>query len=59
MFDLTQLLLEDFEQDMRKALTEGPQSRVQPSLIGSSTTETLGASFRYSRATSADCRNQK
>lgn len=36
-------------------LTEGPQSLVQPSLMGISSTVTLGASFRYSLATSADC----
>lgn len=34
-------------------LTEGPQSRVHPSSISSSTTVTFGASLRYSRATSA------
>lgn len=37
-----------------KELTVGPQSLVQPSLMGISTTVTFGASLRYSRATSTD-----
>ncbi len=34
-------------------LTEGPQSRVQPSRMGISTTSTLGASVKKDRASSA------
>lgn len=37
------------------SLTLGPQSRVQPSLMGISTTSTLGASVKYDRAKSASC----
>ena len=36
--------------------TEGPQSRAQPSLRGTSTTLTLGASLTAARASSAGCR---
>ena len=39
----------------RDELTLGPQSRVQPSLMGISTTSTLGASVKYERASSASC----
>ncbi len=40
-------------------LTLGPQSRVQPSLMGISTTSTLGASVKYERASSASCRGSE
>ena len=40
-------------------LTEGPQSLAQPSLMGISTTATLGASTKAALASSADCRISK
>ncbi len=38
-----------------RARTDGPQSRAQPSLMGTSCTVTLGASANAFRASSADC----
>ena len=43
---------------MAAVRTEGPQSRAQPSLMGTSTTVTLGASVNAARASSADCAAQ-
>jgi len=38
-----------------RARTDGPQSRAQPSLMGTSCTVTFGASANALRASSADC----
>ena len=40
-------------------LTEGPQSRAQPSLMGISTTVTFGASSKAALAPAADCISMK